>query len=75
MQTGPETETRIMAPTKGYTMGLFTGYLLYRHGKKKAERKAELERLELEAEIMAPCEHCGLPEFAHSPDERRLCPF
>jgi len=58
-------------------MGLFTGYLLYRHGKKKAmrkaARKARLEAYEIE-EIMTPCDHCGLPEFAHSPDERKLCP-
>lgn len=55
-------------------MGLFTSYLIYRSGKKRAERRMQRELDELHDEIMTPCEHCGYPEFAHSPDERKLCP-
>lgn len=55
-------------------MGLLTAYLFYRSGRKRAARDAELERRRIEDEIMTPCEHCGFPEFAHSPDDRKLCP-
>ena len=50
-------------------MGLFTGYLAYRHGKKKAERKA---RARDEWNSDDECENCGYLASQHS--EEGQCP-
>jgi rubrerythrin len=50
-------------------MGLFTGYLAYRHGKKKAERKArERDAWSSDDE----CENCGYLASQHNEEGR--CP-
>jgi rubrerythrin len=49
------------------SMGLLTGYLLYKAGKQRGERKAR-ERDEW------TCDHCGYTYAEHLPDARRSCP-
>jgi rubrerythrin len=48
-------------------MGLLTGYLLYKAGKQRGERKAR-ERDDW------VCDHCGYTYSEHLPDEMRSCP-
>lgn len=53
-------------------MGLFTTYLIYRSGRRRAERRAEIDRLEeleFENEI---CRHCGYVRAQH--DDDGYCP-
>jgi ribosomal protein L32 len=50
-------------------MGLFVGYLAYRHGKKKAERRAHRNA---EWETDAECDVCGYLESQH--DVLGRCP-
>jgi hypothetical protein len=52
-------------------MGLFLGYLAYRHGKKKGERRARAaERFDDDSEL--ECDECGYVESQHDEDGR--CP-
>jgi hypothetical protein len=58
-------------------MGLFGAYLAYRHGKKKAERRATMasareERLLRKSD--PTCELCGYRRSKHSDDGQDLCP-
>jgi len=58
-------------------MGLFGTYLAYRHGKKKAERRATMassreERLLRKSD--PTCELCGYRRSKHSDDGQDLCP-
>jgi rubrerythrin len=67
-------------------MGLFGAYLAYRHGKKKAERRAELEDIREErrrrrAGVPAQndiyddiCDDCGYAFAKHSDDDPPRCP-
>ncbi|CAB4608325.1 unannotated protein [freshwater metagenome] len=52
-------------------MGLFVGYLAYRHGKKKAERRAH-RNAEWETETDLECDFCGYVESQH--DDEGRCP-
>ncbi|MFM8563891.1 MAG: hypothetical protein ACKOCE_08435 [Acidimicrobiia bacterium] len=61
-------------------MGLFSVYLAYRHGKKKAERRARRddraaadERDHFDDED-DECDECGHPLSKHSDDDPPLCP-
>ena len=52
-------------------MGLFLGYLAYRHGKKKGEHRARAaERFDDDSEL--ECDECGYVESQHDEDGR--CP-
>lgn len=56
-------------------MGLLGAYVWYRHGKKKAQRRARREREELEDlldEADDVCEHCGYTRAQHS--DEGYCP-
>lgn len=58
-------------------MGLFGAYLSYRHGKKKAERKAAVnsardERIRRRTDPV--CQSCGYRLSQHSDDGQNLCP-
>lgn len=53
-------------------MGLLTGYLLYRAGRKRAER--ELEEQQLDDELDLVCDNCGFTLGQHVNDVRRSCP-
>ncbi len=58
-------------------MGLFGAYLAYRHGRKKAERRADMQsaREELLLRKSDPtCESCGYRLSKHSDDGQNLCP-
>lgn len=52
-------------------MGLISGYLLYRAGRKRAERECELEG---DSELDLICDNCGLALGYHVNDVRRSCP-
>lgn len=58
-------------------MGLFGAYLAYRHGRKKAERRAATdsardERLRRKNDPV--CESCGYRASQHSDDGLERCP-
>lgn len=55
-------------------MGLLTGYVIYRSGKKRAERAAAREREDDAREASLICDHCGHTLAQHSQDGRLLCP-
>ena len=70
-------------------MGLFGAYLAYRHGKKKAERRAEMEAIRDERRRRQEaafdeddddddddptCDDCGYALSKHSDDDPPLCP-
>lgn len=66
-------------------MGLFGAYLAYRHGKRKAERRAEMEAIREERrrrrdaafeddEDDPTCDDCGYALSKHSDDDPPLCP-
>lgn len=57
-------------------MGLFGAYLAYRHGKKKAERRAQRERDEarFDADDDIVCDNCGHRLSQHSDDDPPMCP-
>ena len=59
-------------------MGLFGAYLAYRHGRKKAERRARRELDDLRDEIDSRdepvCDNCGHRLSQHSDDDPPLCP-
>lgn len=55
-------------------MGLFTSYLIYRSGKKRAARQIENELADLEDELGSICDHCGYTLAQHSQDGQYLCP-
>ena len=58
-------------------MGLFGAYLAYRHGRKKAERRARREIDDLRDEIDDGdliCDECGHRLEQHSDDDPPLCP-
>lgn len=55
-------------------MGLLTGYLLYRAGRKREERDRELEEQQLADELDLVCDNCGLTLGQHVNDVRRSCP-
>lgn len=66
-------------------MGLFGAYLAYRHGKRKAERRAEMEAIREERrrrrdaafeddEVDPTCDDCGYALSKHSDDDPPLCP-
>lgn len=55
-------------------MGLLTGYVIYRAGKKRAERRAQNELEERDSEQQLICDHCGHMLAQHSQDGRYLCP-
>ena len=61
-------------------MGLFGAYLAYRHGRKKAERRAQRELDDLRDEMEsaddddAVCDNCGYGLSKHSDDDPPLCP-
>jgi hypothetical protein len=50
-------------------MGLFTGYVIYKAGKRRAMREAEAA-----VEVDPTCDLCGHRLSQHSRDARRLCP-
>jgi hypothetical protein len=53
-------------------MGIISGYLLYRAGRRRGERRLELEG-DLEDDGLI-CDNCGLPLGYHANDVRRSCP-
>ncbi len=58
-------------------MGLFGAYLSYRHGMKKAERKAALESARderIRRRTDPVCQSCGYRLSKHSDDGQNLCP-
>jgi hypothetical protein len=55
-------------------MGLLTGYLLYRAGRKREERDRELEEQQLADELDLVCDNCGFTLGYHVNDVRRSCP-
>ena len=58
-------------------MGLVGAYLSYRHGKKKAERKAALESARderIRRRTDPVCQSCGYRLSKHSDDGQNLCP-
>lgn len=52
-------------------MGLFTAYLLHKHGKRAGVRE-QRERDAVELSVI--CDNCGYTRAQHSRDERALCP-
>ena len=59
-------------------MGLFGAYLSYRHGVKKAERKAALESARderIRRRTDPVCQSCGYRLSKHSDDGQNLCPI
>lgn len=54
-------------------MGIITGYLLYRAGKKRAERELD-DDLAAGEDLDLVCDNCGLPLGYHVNDVRRSCP-
>lgn len=52
-------------------MGLFTTYLGYKYGKRRAEKAADLEA-EMRAEV---CSDCGFPRFMHDDNTNEDCPI
>lgn len=55
-------------------MGLFTTYLAYRHGKKKAERKAARRESHDDADQYIVCDYCGFEMRFHADDDSMTCP-
>ena len=58
-------------------MGLFTAFIAYRHGRKKAERRARRELDDLRDELdgsESVCDECGYRLEQHSDDDPPLCP-
>jgi len=58
-------------------MGLFGAYVAYRHGKKKAERRATMQSAREERLLRKSdptCESCGYRRSKHSDDGQNLCP-
>lgn len=55
-------------------MGLFTGYLLYRAGRRRAEREYEAMQLESAEDLDLVCDNCGIELGYHVNDARRSCP-
>lgn len=63
-------------------MGLLGAYLAYRHGKKKAERQAELDDIREERRRRRTgrpasddvCRECGYAFAKHSDDDPPRCP-
>ena len=53
-------------------MGLFGAYLWYRHGKKKATRRARRELDEFVEEANEVCDNCGYTAAQHS--DEGYCP-
>lgn len=51
-------------------MGLFTSYVIYKYGKKKANQ----ERDELEAYLSDVCDRCGHERRYHADDRNQTCP-
>ena len=56
-------------------MGLFMTYLAYRHGKKKAERKAARQAQYEEIDQFEVCDLCGFELRFHADDEDQTCPY
>jgi hypothetical protein len=58
-------------------MGLFGAYVAYRHGKKKAERRATMQSAREERLLRKSdptCDLCGYRRSKHSDDGQNLCP-
>ena len=55
-------------------MGLFTTYLAYRHGKKKAERRAARRESHDDEDQYVVCDFCGFEFRFHADDEDQTCP-
>ena len=58
-------------------VGLFGTYLSYRHGVKKAERKAAMQSAREERLLRKSdptCESCGYRRSKHSDEGQNLCP-
>jgi hypothetical protein len=58
-------------------MGLFGAYLAYRHGKKKAERRSDMQSAREERLLRKSdptCGACGFRRSKHSDDGQNLCP-
>ena len=55
-------------------MGLFMTYLAYRHGKKKAERKAARRESHDDADQYIVCDYCGFELRFHADDDSITCP-
>ena len=51
-------------------MGLFTAYLAYRYGKRRAAKRARDESFDDEYEI---CDNCGFERRFHADDEEASC--
>ena len=55
-------------------MGLFMTYLAYRHGKKKAERKAARNQQWEHFDDFDTCDSCGFEMRFHADDDSMTCP-
>ena len=58
-------------------MGLFGAYLAYRHGRKKAERRADMQTAREERLLRKSdptCKSCGYRSGKHSDDGQNICP-
>ena len=70
-------ETDVISERTRVAMGLFGAYVAYRHGKKKAERRADMQSAREERLLRKSdptCELCGYRRSKHSDDGQNLCP-